>query len=880
MKLKKILSLFTSAVVAAGSVMAANVGLTTSAADINLKFDLGGNWTNGYTMVSASDRYNPSRGNGFSGGGVANVGASGDGALNDAVQFKDNTTTFCVDLPKGLYRVSVTLGNTNRTSVYMENMLQIVNMTGNNAYDSILIPVTDGQLNIRAAAGKEGYAYTISEVDITKVSDDPTYPATVWICGDSTVCNYYPIETSTQAGWGQVLNKFVDPTKWNVRDMASSGQIAKGFLSSGQFTPIEYYGKPGDIYFISIGINDTNPAYTNESEYYTAVTEMVKRAKAKGITVYLVKQQGRAGDASNAGLKGRWFGGTLDKIGQEQSVEVLDLFNAFHDYCVSIGQSATDALYMSGDTLHPNRQGAMKLAELISQMVDWGEGVQPIVGGGAVMDTEKTYLIKNKFSGLYMNIDGSAANLTNVVQGSSKGENAQWKFENKGSGYYMIKNASSSFYLDLNEGKTAMGTNIQIYQNSNSNAQQFKFIPKSDGSFVIATKVTNDKSCVEIKNALTDEGANVQQWEINGHDCQMWILEEAEPEPTEPPKAKGEVMDTEGAYIIKNAESGLYLSAEGRPEVGGNVIQSDCGITDGSVWQFVKEEDGYYRLKLVSCDLYLDLENGVGTSGNNIGLYTKSEGPAQHFKIVGGDEYYSIATKASDDECCVDVSSGDNIINNEKNRGMSQLWTIEAVTKSDSIISRELEKCDLNGDGAVNCIDYLIMKNNMSTMSYEDIHSADTNADGKVDGTDLNALMGFLTKQSVLEGTKGFYYADEASFSKGIREDIHTGFKGKSYINLDNCVGSFMEWRVSVPEEGEYTISISSANGSNDPRSMKVAVNCKDSGEISFLPSGGWESWNTDTAKVNLRKGLNTLRFTSSSDNGGPNIDHITIEKE
>ena len=46
----------------------------------------------------------------------------------------------------------------------MENMLQIVNMTGNNAVDEILIPVTDSQLNIRAAAGKTGYAYTISSL--------------------------------------------------------------------------------------------------------------------------------------------------------------------------------------------------------------------------------------------------------------------------------------------------------------------------------------------------------------------------------------------------------------------------------------------------------------------------------------------------------------------------------------------------------------------------------------------------------------------------------------------------------------------------------------------------------------------------------------------
>lgn len=39
--------------------------------------------------------------------------------------------------------------------------MQIVNMTGNNAVDEILIPVTDGQLNIRAGAGKDKTAFSI-----------------------------------------------------------------------------------------------------------------------------------------------------------------------------------------------------------------------------------------------------------------------------------------------------------------------------------------------------------------------------------------------------------------------------------------------------------------------------------------------------------------------------------------------------------------------------------------------------------------------------------------------------------------------------------------------------------------------------------------------
>ncbi len=325
------------------------------------KFDLGANAQSGFTGVSAGDRYDSGKGYGFSGGDVKNVSASGRNELSDAVQFTGNTT-FNADVPNGLYKVKVTLGNTARTSVYMENMLQIVNMTGDNAVDEIILPVTDGQLNIRAAAGKEGNPYSISAVEINKISDSTVMPSTIWLCGDSTVCNYYPLDSNNQAGWGQMLGKYVD-SSWYIRNMAASGEYAKGFVDRGNFTCIEKYGKSGDVFVISIGINDSK--YYNGDEYKKVVTDMVKRAKAKGMEVILVKQQGRKGDSSlNPLLKSRYFSAQLDQIASEQNCQIVDLFTLWQDYCVSVGASKADSMYI--DNVHPNRTGADKLAELFA----------------------------------------------------------------------------------------------------------------------------------------------------------------------------------------------------------------------------------------------------------------------------------------------------------------------------------------------------------------------------------------------------------------------------------------------------------------------------------------------------------------------------------
>lgn len=718
-------------------IVSVNLNETVSAAQTNWNFDFGATPENGYTSVSAAQGYDKSTGYGFRNtAGVKDVTAAGSGALSDAVQFTDTENadnTFDVDLPNGLYRVTVTLGNTNRTSVYMENMLQIVNMTGNNAVDSILIPITDGQLNIRAAAGKAGYPFSISALEITYISSETQLPPTIWMCGDSTVCNYYPLDTSVQAGWGQVLPQYIDTDVWQVRNMAASGQYAKGFVDAGQFDAIETYGKKGDVYIISIGINDTN--YSNTDEYYEVVTDMVKRAKAKEMKVVLVKQQGRASDVTNhPNLTGRWFGATLDQIGTEQNVQVIDLFNLFFDYAKSIGQDATTALYMDGDDLHPNRQGAMKLAELASAQIDWNS---INTEEGAVIDTSKQYLIRNRNSGLYMEVEnGTAENNANVSQqpASALQPSNLWTLADGGDGYYYIYSAlgnGKQFLLDLSYGLTANGTNIGIYENTNADAQLFKFLDNGDGSYCILTKSSNDQSCVEVKDALSEIGANIQQWERNGHDCQTWTLEPV--------------------------------------------------------------------------------------------VYSENE--------------------------------------------------------------EEIILGDINHDNIVNVFDMIKIKRHLlnNTLTRQEKRNADTNADGYVDVADADAIQKYLISAGTfdaIEKKSSFYYAIDMSYCRGIQESVNAGYQDEAYINLDNIVGSFLEWAVDVPENGNYLCTFHVANGSADNRKMKIEVNgASDYWVQDFLTTGSWTVWSQRGIVLPLQKGRNIIRMTSETENGGPNIDYLRLEQ-
>ena len=711
MKLKKIISGFTSlalSLTAAFSLPGVEKAVKTSAEAANeyVKFDFGaGGVEPGYVGVSASEGYSSQKGYGFNTpASMADTAAAGSGALSDAVQFKstDSTNTFNVDLSKGLYQVTVHLGNTNRTSIRAEGMLQIINMTGNNAVDTFQIPVTDGQLNIMATEGKAGYAFTMSALEIQKISDDPTMKPTIWLCGDSTVCNYYPLDTSVQGGWGQMLNKFVDTSKYEIRNMAASGQYAKGFVEAGQFAPVEYYGKKGDYYIISIGINDTT--YSNADEYYHTVTSMTEKAKAKGMEVILVKQQGRNGDCSrNPLLSGRWFGGELDKIGQEQNCQVIDLFNLWQDYCLTLTADKVTALYMNGDTLHPNRQGAIKLAELAASQCSFSTNK---TAEAAVMDENAKYMFRNASSGLYMEVaDGKAEAGSNVQQWGATSAVAHntWHVRAAGNGYYHILSMlgdGQTYYLDLDYGKTDNGTNIGIYTNTNADAQLFKFVESGNGVYTILTKSSNDKSAVEVKSASAESGANIQQWEINGNDCQKWIAEKvefsAEPTTTQPV--------TEPTTAPVPTEPQLDLPLTPATEIGGvqgGDVNNDgvVGIDDVvKVLMYVanKSENTMEESALDRADVYnrgdgvfisdaLEIQKAVAQLVTLDKINTQKIFLANNTIIGGGIT-----------ETVNEGFTGDSYVNLDNNTDSNITWVLDAETKGNYLVTFRVANGSVN----------------------------------------------------------------------------------------------------------------------------------------------------------------------------------------
>lgn len=63
--------------------------------------------------------------------------------------------------------------------------------------------------------------------------------------------------------------------------------------------------------------------------------------------------------------------------------------------------------------------------------------------------------------------------------GSPASDNQLWRFEDAGSGYYYIV-SRTGYYLDVSNASTSNGANIQVYSGNQTNAQKFRLTPNYD----------------------------------------------------------------------------------------------------------------------------------------------------------------------------------------------------------------------------------------------------------------------------------------------------------------------------------------------------------------------------------------------------------------
>ncbi|WP_298483689.1 RICIN domain-containing protein [uncultured Ruminococcus sp.] len=307
----------------------------------------------------------------------------------------------------------------------------------------------------------------------------------------------------------------------------------------------------------------------------------------------------------------------------------------------------------------------------------------------AALTDGAVYMLKNVNSGLYLEVaDGAAQPGANVQQWGADASAAHntWRAVSAGGGYYYLYSQLGdkvTYLLDVAGGKADNATNIAIWSKSTrEQAQQFLFSLNDDGSYTIYTKASDLGSCVEIVNAETGNGGNVQQYEVNGHPCQHWMLEQV--------TDSGAVMDTTQIYQMQNANSQLYLEVQdGKAEAGANVQQWGAdGAAKHNTWTLESAGDGYYYIYSQLGDgktYYLDIARAKDTDGTNVEIYTESKTAAQQFKFVKNpDGTYHILTKVSGDKSGLGIegastANGGNVVQWTLNGSADQKWILTSA---------------------------------------------------------------------------------------------------------------------------------------------------------------------------------------------------------
>ncbi len=124
----------------------------------------------------------------------------------------------------------------------------------------------------------------------------------------------------------------------------------------------------------------------------------------------------------------------------------------------------------------------------------------------------------------------------------------------------------------------------------------------------------------------------------------------------------------------------------------------------------------------------------------------------------------------------------------------------------------------------------------------------------------------------VVEPPSGRYEAESATINQGVVESNHAGFSGTGFVNGDNVVGSGVTWTVNATAAGPHTIAIGYANGTTASRPMTV-----NGTTLDFAPTGAWTTYARATLTLSLSAGPNTITATSTTANGGPNLDYVDV---
>jgi hypothetical protein len=133
------------------------------------------------------------------------------------------------------------------------------------------------------------------------------------------------------------------------------------------------------------------------------------------------------------------------------------------------------------------------------------------------------------------------------------------------------------------------------------------------------------------------------------------------------------------------------------------------------------------------------------------------------------------------------------------------------------------------------------------------------------------------TRTNTPSGGSSTYQAENASLGGGVSVDTnHSGYNGTGFVNFPSS-GGYVEFQnVDGGSGGSRTLVFRFALGASSARTGQLTVNGSTQ-NITFQPTGSWDTWNTMSVTVPLNPGTsNTIRLQSTGQDLA-NLDQMTV---
>ena len=281
-----------------------------------------------------------------------------------------------------------------------------------------------------------------------------------------------------------------------------------------------------------------------------------------------------------------------------------------------------------------------------------------------------SFVAQNLGEHFYANIVNQSSDKPIVAVGDNNGDNVElgefsgeiiskWEFIRHNDWSYTIVNNHSGKCLDVYNAGTANATNVQVYDSNSTNAQLWYIKSVGDGYSLVPKCAIN--SALDLYDGKTETGTNISIFQQNSTAAQIFCFN------YQPADIVLDLGESFTANII-HQDSGYAVSYNN----DGNVLIYSPDKSDSQKWLFERTKDMSYRITNVSTGLCLDVYDRGTSNGTNVHIYKPNDTIAQRWFIVQNGKGYSLIPKCAVTKA-LDLSNG---ITEGENCNL-QIWGFE-----------------------------------------------------------------------------------------------------------------------------------------------------------------------------------------------------------